>query len=199
MTLHYLALGDSVAAGYRATYGIGYVGLLHRYLLDTGRPWRLFNLARPGATTYDLPQQAVRAVALRPDLLTLNIGGNDLRRGLPNPRRVLAKSIASLERSLSFLRKHTSAPIFLAEVYNPVPRRSGLYDLAQDAVTAFNGELRQAARKFGCSVVPLMSRLADSESPVYAPDQLHPNNTGHRVIARSFLDAGLAGAAASLH
>ncbi|MGE5553835.1 MAG: SGNH/GDSL hydrolase family protein [Betaproteobacteria bacterium] len=191
MPLVYVALGDSVAAGYRAAPGHDYVAQLHRYLRRADPGWRLLRLARPGATTADLYGQVRRALAARPDLITVNIGGNDLRRAYPDPLRVLPVSMHHLDWALGTLRRRSRARVFVADVYNPVPPGSRLHEPAARWIGAFNRELGRVVARHRCVYVPIGEALAHSGGQAIASDGLHPSTAGHSVIAAAFLGAGL--------
>lgn len=84
--LLYVALGDSVAQGIGASRpDRGYVGLVAENLRrQSGEPVQVINLSRSGATisdVLDVELPALHALGRRPDLVTLDIGGNDVRRG----------------------------------------------------------------------------------------------------------------------
>jgi lysophospholipase L1-like esterase len=86
-TTRYLALGDSVAAGFRAMPTTnGYPYLLYRGGVFDRIPHTLFaNIAYPGATSsdvlaYQVPQACIALAlgGLAPNYITLTVGGNDL-------------------------------------------------------------------------------------------------------------------------
>ncbi|HHW14136.1 MAG TPA: hypothetical protein GXX28_04280 [Firmicutes bacterium] len=191
MSLRYVALGDSVAVGYRAAPGLEYVSLIYRHLSRVNPEWRFWKVARAGATTADLLPQVAAALTLRPRLITLDIGGNDLRRALPYPLRAIPFSAANLERALEALRA-TGAAVFVADVYNPAPRGTALHAAVQEYVSAFNRALGQVVAGHGAVLVPVGAALARSPETVFARDRLHPSTEGHAVIAAAFLRAGVA-------
>jgi lysophospholipase L1-like esterase len=178
----YAALGDSVAAGFRAATGHGYVNQLYRQLREREAEWRLVNLASPGATTWTLGSQVRRAIACRPDLITLHIGGNDLRRAGPDPPRVIPYSMRNLEAALTALRRQTNAAILVADLYNPVPPESRLYDQARRWIGQFNAALAEVAARSGCRLVPVGTAFVRGRG-LLAPDRLHPSSAGHSAIA----------------
>ncbi len=188
MARYYVALGDSVAAGFRAAPGYGYVDQLYRHLRERDAEWRLVNLASPGATTWNLGGQVRRAIACRPHLITLHIGGNDLRRAGPDPPRIIPYSMQNLEAALAALRRHTRAAIFLADLYNPLPPRSRLYEQARLWIGQFNAALARVAARHGCRLVPIGVALARGRGLI-APDHLHPSTAGHSAIAAAYLAA----------
>jgi lysophospholipase L1-like esterase len=110
-TGYYLALGDSLAAGYQPGRGDdkdgGYVGTVHQAVSRVARGTRLVNLACSGETVvtlvdggrcpYDEGSQLAAAQAFLAEhgrstkLITIDIGGNDvLRCVLPVPDQVCA-------------------------------------------------------------------------------------------------------------
>src|SRR5262245_220499 len=80
----YMALGDSLAAGYGAMPATqGYVYLLYQSgVFDTASNTILSNAGVPGATSqHVLDRQVPQAIeAFRPTVITLTLGGNDLLR-----------------------------------------------------------------------------------------------------------------------
>jgi lysophospholipase L1-like esterase len=191
MTLRYVALGDSVAAGFRAAPGWGYVAQLYRHLWRRNPIWRLANLSSAGATTRDLRRQVRRALLWRPDLVTLDIGGNDLRHAGPDPVRIIPYSMANLDAALGELRRGSRAAVFVADVYNPLPPGSRFHRAVEAWVGEFNRALAGVAARHGCRVVGIHAALARVGRGAIAPDLLHPTTTGHTAIADAFRRAGV--------
>lgn len=80
--LVYVALGDSAAQSIGASRPErGYVGLLAKRMREeTGSPVLVVNLSRSGATVRDvLDTQFPRLLQLQPDIVTVAVGGNDIR------------------------------------------------------------------------------------------------------------------------
>ncbi|MGE5507449.1 MAG: SGNH/GDSL hydrolase family protein [Chitinophagales bacterium] len=188
----YVALGDSVAVGWKAPGGLGYVTRLWRALQRDGARWGLRNLASLGGTTVSLLRSQVpRALAAHPDLITVDIGGNDLRRFIRNPGPAIPWITGNLGRALQRLRQ-SGAPIFVADVYNPYPKGSRLHEYGEHWLAIFNRELGQTVARHGAVLVPIHRVLAQADGRVIAPDNLHPNGRGHELIAAAFLKAGVA-------
>lgn len=111
--LHYVALGDSAAQGVGASaVGNGYVARIARRLEEaTGRSVAVTNLSVSGAVSGDvvrdqLPQFV--ALGLTPDIVTLDIGGNDVV--FPG------NDVASFGRSLAAILDALPPGSFVADV-----------------------------------------------------------------------------------
>ncbi|MEV0270896.1 SGNH/GDSL hydrolase family protein [Hamadaea sp. NPDC050747] len=147
-TTYYLALGDSLAAGYQPVTPLdrteGYVGQLHSRLLATQPKLRLENLGCDGETTGSLltggicdypgrdsqleaAERFLHAHKDKVSLVTIDIGGNDLNRcargGTIDPACVqsaLAALAVNLGQILARLRAVAPrTPIVGMTYYNP--------------------------------------------------------------------------------
>ncbi|MCC6934903.1 MAG: arylesterase [Thermomicrobiales bacterium] len=78
-----LVLGDSLSAGYGINLEQGWVALLQKRLAAQGYGYRVVNASVSGETTAGGLQRLPRALALhRPEIVILELGGNDGLRGL---------------------------------------------------------------------------------------------------------------------
>lgn len=96
----YAALGDSLGAGLGARRG--YVDRLYQSLKEQRPAASLHNLSSSGATTSDVLRTQVPGLArLRPDLVTLTVGTNDLTEGgsVAGMVRNLGEIVSALEAS----------------------------------------------------------------------------------------------------
>jgi lysophospholipase L1-like esterase len=142
----YLALGDSLAAGYQPTTGAdpsgGYVGHVLDALQSSGKV-RLDNLACPGATstsmlegdrcTYDEGTQLAQAVEFlhahhaKTSLVTIDIGANDVQRcvsGGSLDLACVADGMAAVSRNLPTIlgalrQAAPDVPIVVLNYYDP--------------------------------------------------------------------------------
>jgi acyl-CoA thioesterase-1 len=174
--LVYVALGDSVAQGLGgSTPATGYVGLLAERLRAAG-PVQVVNLSASGARIQDVvDDQLPRLRALdRVDVVTLDIGGNDVRRYDP----------VRFEREITALLAGVPAGTIVADLPYFM---HGHWE--RDALVA-SRLLREAAGLRGLPVVPLHAVLAQrgwkGMFGDYAADFFHPNDRGHRVWADAF-------------
>lgn len=76
-------LGDSLSAGYGINLEDGWVALLQKRLKGQGYGYRVVNASVSGETTAGGLQRLPRALALhKPEIVILELGGNDGLRGL---------------------------------------------------------------------------------------------------------------------
>ena len=178
--LLYVALGDSAAQAIGASSpALGYVGLIARWLRESsGRPVRVVNLSRSGAKVRDVvADQLPRLRTLRPDLITVGVGANDIR-GFDAAR--YEGDVVALVAGLPAGAVIADVPYFM-------------HGKAQRNAARAGATLTRLARRRGLVVAPLHSRSRrrgwKAMGTDYAADWFHPNDTGHRVWAGAFRQA----------
>lgn len=190
----YMALGDSLVAGYGALPATqGYVYRLYRDEVFDKIPHTLFsNAGVPGVTSkqvldYQVPQ-AIQA--FRPGVITITVGGNDLLRILKgeDPNLVLSEFQANFAQILGALR--TALPntrIYVSNLYT-IPQIAG----ADQVVPVFNQIVAGVAGMYNVPVADVYGAFLGRrgllliERPGAAPDEVHPTNAGYEVIANAF-------------
>lgn len=193
-TVRYMALGDSLAAGYKATPATnGYVYVLYRSgAIAPVRSLLFANAGVPAVTSAQvLAYQVPQAVeAFKPDVITLSVGGNDLLSILQgaDAGTVLANFQTNLVAILQRLRVELpQAKIYISNLYT-VPQIAG----ADQVVPVFNRIVAQVAAAFAVPVADVYSaflgrpELLLINRPGYAADEVHPTNAGYRVMAQTF-------------
>ena len=190
----YMAMGDSLVAGYGAIPATqGYVYLLYKEgVFDKVTNTLLSNAGVPGVTSRQvLDHQVPQAVeAFRPTVITLTVGGNDLLRILKgaNAGQVLSEFQTNLTLILQNLR--TALPntrIVVSNLYT-IPQIAG----ADQIVPIFNQIVAGVASAFNVPVADVYSAfhgrhgLLLIERRGAAPDEVHPTNAGYRVMAQAF-------------
>ncbi|MBA2484687.1 MAG: SGNH/GDSL hydrolase family protein [Nitrospira sp.] len=189
----YLALGASDATGVGATpLTEGYVFLLKQEL-DRRMPGVfLINLGIPGARI-DLIKEQVRIakqLGTKANLVTIWTGGNDVVHG--DDPETFRKDLRFI---LQTLRDNVSQNIVIGNL--PDLTRLPRFQRAPDPrvtlarVRAYNEGIALEARDVGASVVDLFAQPVRDEL-IFSVDGFHPNDAGHREIARLFLQVILA-------
>ena len=177
--LLYVALGDSAAQGVGASRPErGYVGLLAQRMREqTGRPVQVVNLSRSGARLGDLVRDQLPKLAeLSPDVVTVDIGGND----------VVVYEAERFSALVCELTAGLPAGAFVADV--PYFMHGHWERRAAEAGQLLAG----CAEANGLRVVRLhdgeQARGSAAMLTDYAADWFHPNDRGHRVWAAAFWD-----------
>ena len=189
----YVALGDSTVEGIGASRPeLNYVSRLHARLLQIYPRARVENLGVGGATSADvLERQLDRAVALRPGLVTLSVGPNDITEQVP-----LADYQRNVETILRRLAADTQAVIVVSLLPDlaVTPRFRG--HEAQAVVgqrsVDFNAALARAANTHGAHIVDLYAasrREVPARPDLVARDGYHPSDLGYARWAELMWDA----------
>jgi acyl-CoA thioesterase I len=179
----YVALGDSTVEGVGATGpDRNYVGQLHGRLRTVYPNARVANLGKGGATSADvLRRQLDRAIELRPDLVTLSIGPNDITAGV-----AVATYEKNLVTILGRLRHETSA----VTVVNLIPdlavtprfNRSRHREAVGKQTIVFNEALERTGRAHGAAMVNLYAasqREVPARPELISSDGYHPSDAGY--------------------
>ncbi|HEU4369847.1 MAG TPA: SGNH/GDSL hydrolase family protein [Methylomirabilota bacterium] len=179
----YAALGDSTVEGVGASGpDANYVSRLHARLRAVYPRARAVNLGLGGATSADVVTgQLERAVLLRPHLVTLSIGPNDITGHVP--RADYERNVETIFRRLT---QETSAVVVanLLPDLAITPRFRGRE--AAPAVggltVSFNEALARLAGRYGVEVVDLYA-ASRAELPLrpdlVAADGYHPSDLGY--------------------
>jgi lysophospholipase L1-like esterase len=183
----YLALGASDAAGVGALpLTEGYVYQIKRDLDTRMSGVALLNLGVPGARIDLIKEQArlAQQAKAKANLITIWTGGNDVTHGddpsafRADLRRLLelAKDIAPII-VIANLPDLTQLPRFRAQ---PSPA------VTEARVRAFNQAIGDEARRANALLVDLFAQPVQ-DALVWDVDGFHPNDAGHRELARLFL------------
>ncbi|WP_329493868.1 SGNH/GDSL hydrolase family protein [Kitasatospora herbaricolor] len=173
-------VGDPVPGGWR-----GWAALLAGSLAEATDGVEFHNLARSGALSHDLTgTQLPTALALRPQLATVLVGGNDtLRTGfdIRHTARELDTALGALagegSRLLTACLPDPGALLRLpGPLARPLARRMRAVNTVVHALSA-----RHRAVHLHLAELPWTA-----ERDLLSVDRLHPSAAGHQLIARGF-------------
>ena len=179
----WVVLGDSTAQGLGASSPLhGYVGQVLAGLKPRNTsPWRVLNLSRSGAQTWQVIHQqlpVLEELGVEPDLVTCGIGSNDVLGTLP-------KRFHSTMRELIDRLPHSSVMLDL-----PLPDGLwGIGGLCSPYVAGINRTIHSAAAARGLPVAKVSRHFARPWHGQFAPDRFHPNDLGYHHQARAVLAA----------
>lgn len=185
-----------VAEGLFDPLGRGYVTMVEA-LMGAVYPQlavRIVNVGSSGNTTRDLKARWQRDVLdLKPDFVSCMIGTNDVWRQFDSPRikeqHVLPDEY---ERNLESLVTQTTPKVSRMILMSPFYVEPNKVDPMRARMDEYGGIVRRIAEKHGCVFVDTQAAF-DEVLKYYYPatlawDRVHPNQTGHMILARAFLN-----------
>jgi acyl-CoA thioesterase-1 len=165
-----IVLGDSLAAGYGLSEEEAFPALVAAELERRGRPVRLVNAGVSGDTTAGGLARLDWLLRQRPDVLLVELGGNDGLRGLP-----LAASEENLRRIMAGAQ-NAGARVLLAGMRLPP-------NLGPDYVEGFEEIFPRLAEELDVELIPFLLEGVGGVRRLNLPDGIHPTPEGHRRIA----------------
>jgi lysophospholipase L1-like esterase len=194
----YVAVGDSLTAG-RDDHGpggarIGWARRLAGILsARTAVPCALTNLAADGASAGVVLERQLPGVArLAPDLASVTVGMNDIR----DPGFTGARFAAELGRLLDGLAA-TGATVLtctLPDIAAIMPLPAHLVDLARQRMRQASDIIREQAAARGVVCLDVWAMPGAADPGLFGPDRIHPNASGHQLMADAFAALLLTGA-----
>ena len=168
-----LVVGDSLSAEYGLARGTGWVALLEQKLADNHSAVRVVNASISGDTTSG---GRSRLPALldqhKPDVVVIELGGNDALRGLP---------MASTQQNLSEMtRAAQAAGAKVVVVGMQVPPNYG-----SAYADRFAGLFASVAKANDAALVPFLLRgVADAPNAaeLFQPDRIHPTQEAQATM-----------------
>lgn len=168
-----LVVGDSLSAEYGLKRGAGWVALLEARLSQQKIAARVVNASISGDTTSG---GRTRLPALlkqhRPDVVVIELGGNDALRGLPLP--MTRDNLTDMTKAA----KSSGAKVVIAGMQLP-PNYGRQY--GDQFAALFAG----VAKAHDAALVPfLLKDVADGPQPeaLFQPDRIHPTAAAHPII-----------------
>ncbi len=185
----YVALGDSFTEGIgdpepKSPGGNrGWADRVAEVLSTKTDDFAYANLAIRGRLLRQiLSEQVDVALALRPDLITISAGGNDIIRPNTDPDRLAA----ILEQGITRLRSDGATVVLFT---GPDLGMTPVLGRSRGKVAIYNENLRAIALRHDLVVADLWALRELSDTRMWAPDRLHFSPIGHNTIARMVLEA----------
>ena len=223
-TVTYVAIGDSLTKGVGdSTNQGGFVPLLAQSLTnETGLEFKAINYGVAGNTSSQILSRMREKKEIRKDLkqaqlLTITVGGNDLRKAIledtsnldldrfDKPSKTYVKN---LKQIIELARKdNPDLPIYVVGIYNPLylnfPDLTELQTLVdqwnqrtEDTLSAYQGVYFVPINDLLYKGIDGKSGVTESElgketvtnDALYDEDSFHPNNTGYEIIKEAVLE-----------
>ncbi|MEA2366345.1 MAG: hypothetical protein QOE69_768 [Thermoleophilaceae bacterium] len=181
----YVALGDSFTAGHEP----GQPRWADELARELGGGY--VNLAEVGATSEHVEsEQLGRALELRPDVVTLVCGANDV---LFSTRPDADAYAARLSRMFARLRREVPTIEIVTATYPDISRfievRPRTRARVEEGMRLFNAAARRVAEHHDVVLMDSFDYPEANSRATYADDGFHPSAEGHRQAARAFLRA----------
>ena len=173
-----LAFGDSLFAGYGLCPEQGYPEQLQVALQHLGRSVQVIDAGVSGDTTAAGLQRikfVLDAQETPPDLVLIELGGNDLLRGI-SP----AETRDNLTAILTELQKR-NIPVLLMGMRAPP-------NLGEAYVAEFDGIYPALAKRFGAKLVPFFLEPVYDKPALIQQDRVHPTAEGIAAIVAATVD-----------
>ena len=174
-----LAFGDSLFAGYNVAKGASYPARLETALRARGINARVVNAGVSGDTTAAGLQRlafTLDAQEAKPELVILELGGNDLLRNLP-PSETRANLAAMLEEL-----GRREIPVLLMAMRAPP-------NLGGEFVDEFDGIYPALAKEYGAALVPFFIEPMFDKPELIQADRIHPTEQGIEALVSASVDA----------
>ncbi len=176
----WVAMGDSFTEGLSdvgpdGSY-VGWADRLARILAARDPNFCYANLALRGKLLREIIDEQVPVVQrVRPDLVTICAGGNDLI----VPGSDVDDLADEFERAVVELRQVSEVVVFTG----PDPRKQPVVRRVRGKVAIYNGHLRAIADRHGAMLVDLWAMPVLVDLRAWSDDRLHFSPEGHRRIA----------------
>ncbi|CAN5180507.1 hypothetical protein BH11PAT1_BH11PAT1_7860 [soil metagenome] len=187
----YVGMGDSTAEGMGASHpDKSFSGIIFMAIKEYRKDSEYHNLGVQEYRIRDvLEKQLEKGISLQPDLVTLSIGANDLKRR--TPMRQFEQDLTTV---LSRLKKETNALI----VINTIPDISAsplipqnLKTITNLLVRRFNRIISAQAKQQGIELVDFytQSRIFARTYPkeIFSTDRFHPSDFGYALWANTII------------
>lgn len=172
-----LAFGDSLFAGYGLDEGESYPARLEQALRAKGVNADIANAGVSGDTTAAGRQRlafTLDAQEEKPDLVILELGGNDMLRGL-SPAETRANLTAMLEEL-----ERREIPVLLMGMRAP-PNYGEGYQSDFDTIYA------ELAQQYGAGLVPFWLESIYDDPGLFQADRIHPTEEGIEELVEATL------------
>jgi len=156
-----VVVGDSLSAAYGIDQSQGWVALVHERLKSEGIQAKIVNASVSGATTTDGLDKLPGVLARHePDVVVIELGGNDGLRGQP---------VEGIKQNLEAMIRQAgeSSRVILIGIRLP-PNYGPRY------VGAFEATYRELAAQYDAPLVPFLLEGVAGEDGLMQPDGIHP-------------------------
>jgi acyl-CoA thioesterase-1 len=166
-----VVFGDSLSAGFGLEAGLSFPDDLQKKLDAEKYAWRVVNQGISGDTTEGGVSRIDAATAVKPEIVVLELGGNDGLRGLP-----LETTRENLENMIVAFQK-AGAKVVLAGMTLPP-------NYGTDYIHQFEAVYKDLAAKYKLTLIPfLLADIVTTDLRYFQHDGIHPTAAGAEIVA----------------
>jgi acyl-CoA thioesterase-1 len=166
-----LVLGDSLSAEYGLAKNSGWVNLISERLRSANFDIKIVNASISGETTSGGLERITGLINKHnPNLLIVELGGNDALRGLP-----LETTKSNLESIIKLAKKNNCKILLLGM---QIPTNYGK-KYSQDFQRVY-GDLAKSQQ---ISLVPFFLEGVALDPKLFQPDRIHPNEAAQKILS----------------
>ncbi len=172
-----LVFGDSLSAGFGLEPGLSFPDFLQKKLDAEKLPWHVINQGISGDTTEGGVARLDSGLAVKPEVVVLELGGNDGLRGLP-----LETTRANLNTMIEAFQKAGSKVVLAGMTLPP--------NYGPDYIHQFEKIYRDLSKEHKTGLIPFL--LADIVTPdmrYIQKDGIHPTAQGCEIVSGTVLRA----------
>lgn len=185
----YVAIGDSFTEGIGDPEPLspgghrGWADRVAEVLAESVDDFAYANLAIRGRLLQQiLDEQAEAAIELKPDLITVSAGGNDIIRPGTDPDDISQR----FETMIEILRRDGATVLMFN---GPDIGMTPVLGRVRGKVAIYNENLRAIAQRHDAIVADMWALRELKDPRMWAPDRLHFSPIGHHTIARMALQS----------
>lgn len=158
----WLVLGDSLSAAYGIPQSAGWVALLQQRLADRGYRAQVVNASVSGETTAGgLARLPALLAHHHPDVVLIELGGNDGLRALP-----IAKLRDNLQQLVTLTKQAGATPVIFEMLLPP--------NYGPDYVSKFTASFHDIAKRNRITLVPFLLAPIAADRDAFQADGIHP-------------------------
>jgi acyl-CoA thioesterase-1 len=169
-----VAFGDSLTAGLGVSRDETYPAQLQRRLDELNYRYRVINAGVSGETTAGGLRRVPWVLGSKPDVVILELGGNDGLRGLS-----LEQTKDNLSRIIEQLRQ-AGTTVILAGMKLPP-------NYGQDYIRGFESIYPHLAKHYDLALIPFLLDGVAASPALNQADGIHPTREGYRIVVDQVL------------
>jgi len=169
-----LFLGNSLTAGYGLTPQQAFPALIQAKIDSLRWPFKVVNAGLSGETSSGGLRRIDWLLNGKIDVLVLELGGNDMLRGLPtdltkaNLRTILRKT----------QKKYPDVKLVITGMQAPA-------NLGQEYTQQFKSLYIELAEEIDAALIPFLLEGVGGIPELNLPDGIHPTAEGHKIVAEN--------------